>query len=84
MWMQLTTSQSGGGGNRTRVRKRSTGESTYISGSNLSHVRREGTCNFTGTPARWVHPDRPGQSTGAILHKVVALGKTYRRILRRT
>jgi len=44
--------QNGGGGNRTRVRKRSVGESTCVSGSDLVVSRPEGTCKPAGTPAR--------------------------------
>jgi len=44
--------KNGGGGNRTRVRKRSVGESTYLSGSDLSRTPVKGTCKLAGTPAR--------------------------------
>ena len=41
----------GGGGNRTRVRKRSAGESTYLSGSDLSRALAKGTCKLARVPA---------------------------------
>jgi hypothetical protein len=53
-WQQVTLTCCfyGGGGNRTRVRKRSVGDSTCVSGSDLVVSRPEGTCKPAGTPAR--------------------------------
>ena len=48
----LAVDHYGGGGNRTRVRKRSARESTYLSDSDLSRTPSSGICKLDGAPAR--------------------------------